>query len=188
MTKRILSPNDHDLWRRVTRTVTPYRALPTIDSAVTAPSRTGVASPSPSVVGVADKSAARSKSLTSHAPPPHAFASGDPKLDRRAARGRTPIGAVLDLHGMNQEMAHGALARFVAASRLQGCRCVLVITGKGEASSGRGILRARFQDWVNEPGLRAQITRASPAHQRHGGGGAFYVFLKAPEKRQAFSR
>jgi DNA-nicking Smr family endonuclease len=55
----------------------------------------------------------------------------------------------------------------------------LVITGKGDpASPGSGVLRVRFRDWLAEDALRVRIARASEAHRRHGGAGAFYVFLK----------
>ncbi|MEO1136267.1 MAG: Smr/MutS family protein [Pseudomonadota bacterium] len=118
----------------------------------------------------------------------HPFAAGDPRLDRLAGRGRLAIDAVLDLHGHSQRTARVALGRFLAAHHARGARCVLVITGKGSAAgaradsmeqgAGRGILRARFHDWLSEASLRDLISRASQAHPRHGGAGAFYVFLK----------
>ncbi|WP_395072899.1 Smr/MutS family protein [Hyphococcus sp.] len=120
----------------------------------------------------------------------HPFGAGDPRLERLAGRGRLPVDAVLDLHGHTQRTAHSALLRFVADAHAHGARCVLVITGKGAPSLsehasgqthsgvGRGVLRARFAEWLEDAALRRYISRASPAHQRHGGAGAFYIFLK----------
>ena len=59
---------------------------------------------------------------------------------------------------------------------------MLVITGKGRA--GEGVIRKRFLDWLNTPDVRDQVASYAQAHQRHGGGGAFYVFLKRQSKRQ----
>ncbi len=107
------------------------------------------------------------------------FSSGDPKADKKVARGRMTIDATLDLHGHTQASAHVALRRFIIAAHGRGDRCVLVITGKGNpAAPDRGVLRARFRDWIEEEDLRARIARAAAAHQRHGGDGAYYVFLK----------
>lgn len=118
-------------------------------------------------------------------------------MDRRAARRRIEIGAVLDLHGLDQIAAEDRLRRFIMLARHQRSRCVLVITGKG-ASGGarggartdpdqpfdmtrpvRGILRMRFLDWVEQSPLRDQIIRVAPAKARDGGRGAFYIFLKS---------
>lgn len=116
------------------------------------------------------------------------FASGDPALERRARRGRVRPERVIDLHGMTQVAARVALVSFVDAARRDGCRCVLVVTGKGARaperdyaaeSAPRGVIRRRFQDWLDEEPLRAMIARAAPAAPKDGGAGAFYVFLKS---------
>jgi DNA-nicking Smr family endonuclease len=115
-----------------------------------------------------------------------------PGLDKRTAerlkRGRYPIEARLDLHGMVQEEAHRALTGFVAEAAARGQRCVLVITGKGlrrlaeaqEAplSGDLGILRAAVPRWLGEPALRPHILAVTAAQPRHGGGGALYVLLR----------
>jgi len=53
---------------------------------------------------------------------------------------------------------------------------VLVVTGKG--IRGEGVLRRSFPGWINHADIRPLIAEFAPAHQRHGGGGAWYVFLK----------
>ncbi len=175
-TKRMLTREDREAWGAVTRGVKPYHAAPVAPPPAHA---TGLANDRP----VAPRGAAPAKAAPSRKPP--ATTAGDPKLDRRAARGRIPIDATLDLHGYTQAAAHATLRRFLGQSKARHDRCVLVITGKGATSSGSGILRRRFLEWVNERDLRDQITRVAQAHQRHGGAGAFYVFLKSQQSERA---
>ena len=52
---------------------------------------------------------------------------------RQLRRGKLPVEARLDLHGMRQREAHAALRRFLKSAQGQGHRHVLVITGKGAA-------------------------------------------------------
>ena len=122
--------------------------------------------------------------------------AGDPRLDRRAARRRVPIERTLDLHGLTQAAAQSRLSTFIKGAYASGLRCVLVVTGKGGlvhashiydaptdddpfwGGKSKGVLRRNFPDWVSAPGLRAMIARVAPAHQKDGGAGAWYVFLK----------
>ncbi len=96
--------------------------------------------------------------------------------ERKVRRGQLEIDAKLDLHGHTQDRAQAALERFVRAAHARGDRTVIVITGVGRG--GEGIIKRRFTDWIAEPRLRALIAGYAPAHRVHGGGGAFYVFLK----------
>jgi DNA-nicking Smr family endonuclease len=106
-------------------------------------------------------------------------------LDRRTwlrlKRGQVAIEQTLDLHGRTQGEAHGVLARFLASARAAGCRCVLVVTGKGLASGGT--LRHMVPRWLNEAGNREHIVAYSPAQARHGGAGALYVLLRRQRER-----
>jgi len=103
-------------------------------------------------------------------------------LDRRNAerlnRGKMAIESTLDLHGMTQAQAHGALSRFILRSESRGLRCVLVITGKGLAKESGGVLRNQVPNWLNESGNRERIIAFNYAQQGHGGTGALYVLLK----------
>jgi DNA-nicking Smr family endonuclease len=104
-------------------------------------------------------------------------------IDRRTAdrlrRGQLAIDGRMDLHGMTQAQAHGALASFVHRAWAEGRRCLLVITGKGTFSGdGGGVLRQAVPRWLGEPGLRPMVLAVQPAQPQHGGGGAFYLLLK----------
>lgn len=190
---RGLSPEEEALWRKAMRDVAPYdRKRPLVEKLVSGPQSAGPAPSNPAPGLLKPRQPAGSKPARHADPLPprkqHPFVAGDPRLDRLAGRGRLPIDAVLDLHGHSQRTAEMALKRFVTEGHARGARCLLVITGKGAGdrgalsrgweASGRGVLKARLHDWLAEEPLQKLVSRASPAHQRHGGAGAYYLFLK----------
>lgn len=111
----------------------------------------------------------------------------EPRLRRRLGRGHVEIDARIDLHGMRQDEARSALARFIPARAARGDRTVLVITGKGLKKADqfatvifeRGVLRAMLPVWLSEPGLAPFVSGWHAAAQAHGGDGAFYVRLRS---------
>ncbi len=96
----------------------------------------------------------------------------------RLRRGQLRPQGRLDLHGMTQQEAHRALARFIPDAQSSGKRCVVVITGKGSVSSGGGVLRRALPGWLNAPALRPAVLAFAEAAPRDGGAGAVYVLLK----------
>jgi DNA-nicking Smr family endonuclease len=120
---------------------------------------------------------------------PHPTGHDAPRMDRRRyeklRRGRLEPDARVDLHGLTAERAHAALDRFIAGAHGSGKRLVLVITGKGRAPDGpwtgergRGVLRHNVPLWLAMPPLSARVLQVAPAHPRHGGDGALYVYLR----------
>lgn len=103
-----------------------------------------------------------------------------PGLDRRSAerlkRGDLEIEGHIDLHGMTQDQAQGALTAFIQRCWQAQRRCVLVVTGKG--AQGFGVLRAQVPRWLNQSPLRERILGFSYAQPRHGGDGALYVLIR----------
>jgi DNA-nicking Smr family endonuclease len=99
----------------------------------------------------------------------------------RLKRGDIPISGRLDLHGMTQADAHAALDGFIGRAASAGKRLLLVITGKG--SDGDGVLRRMLPRWINSGPHAARVLRIEPAHARHGGGGAWYVYLRRDRAR-----
>ncbi|MFQ5563404.1 MAG: Smr/MutS family protein [Parvularculaceae bacterium] len=181
MKTRRLAPHEEALWRRVARTVRPAPPAP----AATSTKAHNPSSPKPKQAAAPRRPGAAPSDFAS-ARPGDVFSSGDPGLERKARRRRLRPERAIDLHGLTQKKAHAALVRFLSISHTEGRRCVLVVTGKGAGEkidpfterAPRGVIRARFRDWVNEPPLRELIARVAPAHPRDGGSGAFYVFLK----------
>jgi DNA-nicking Smr family endonuclease len=134
---------------------------------------------------------ARSKPSGAGQPP---MVDLDRKTRSRIARGRTPIDARLDLHGLRQHEAHDVLRSFIWRSHANGHRTVLVITGKGTRvrdphpdappwAVGSGILRKAVPGWLSAPDLRAAVLGIEPAHASHGGEGALYVRLRAKKTK-----
>ncbi|MEO1458105.1 MAG: Smr/MutS family protein [Pseudomonadota bacterium] len=127
-----------------------------------------------------------------HDPAPRPVGRPEAGLDRRTAerlrRGERDPDARIDLHGLTAERAHHRLDRFIAEALFRGARCVLVITGKGGRhdtqdsapflAPGRGVLRDAAPRWLRTGPHARQIVGIYEAHRRHGGGGAFYVYLK----------
>jgi DNA-nicking Smr family endonuclease len=110
----------------------------------------------------------------------------DPSIRKKVGRGRIDIDGRIDLHGMTQTEARGALHRFIHARFSRGDRTVLVITGKGvktdsdyiAAMTERGVLRTMLPVWLSEPSLSPMISGWSVAARGHGGEGAWYVRLR----------
>lgn len=114
----------------------------------------------------------------------------DRKARTRIARGRTPIDARVDLHGLRQHEAQDVLSGFIWRAHQSGHRTVLVITGKGTRQKdphpdappwamGSGILRKAVPGWLSSPDMRAAVLSFEPASPSHGGEGALYVRLRA---------
>jgi DNA-nicking Smr family endonuclease len=111
----------------------------------------------------------------------------DGNTQDRLNRGQIVPDATLDLHGMTQAHAHRALIRFLQTAHQIGNRLIVVVTGKGNprpadaaawTESPHGVLKEMVPRWLAEPGLKALVARVQPAHIRHGGGGALYVYLR----------
>jgi len=102
------------------------------------------------------------------------------ETDRKVRRGQTYVDATIDLHGFTQTAARSALSAFLMHHRYYGSKCVLVITGKGKA--GGGVIKSRLVDWLSQPDIRKHVSSYSISHQKHGGEGAYYVFLRKLER------
>jgi DNA-nicking Smr family endonuclease len=188
---------DSGLWREIARQIKPLR-----------PHReTGEesAKPDPAAGAPDQPRPGRPSKPAAHPPRPPAprrepslpaLTGIDRRMQRRLIRGAADIDARLDLHGESIETARVQLQRFLADSRAQGHRLVLVITGKGASpftshtlhGTGHfhsperlGRLRRLVLEWLNEPEFRTHVSGFQPAHPRHGGGGALYVRLRRPK-------
>ena len=175
--KRGLSEEERALWESVAKQIKPLRKRPRAakpETVETASVPTPVAHP---------KIPASAKIL--RAPKPEAPAAPPlAPLGRRErsqlSRGRKEIDARLDLHGMTQTRAYGALSGFLRRAHHDGLTFVLVITGKGRmgAESERGVLRRQVPQWLSLPEFRALVVGFEEAHAGHGGEGALYVRIR----------
>jgi DNA-nicking Smr family endonuclease len=188
--RRQLSDEDRALWAGFARSITPLRqARKTAEPAAKATSHSAATSV------VAPSNAKPHPAARREAPPPAASPPLAPlgrRLKQRVARGREPIDARIDLHGMTQRQAHGELLRFLHRAQADGAKTALVVTGKGlgQGSSRlssigdhtgereRGVLKRQVPLWLALPEFRLLIVGFDDAHVGHGGQGALYVRLR----------
>lgn len=117
----------------------------------------------------------------------------DRRTSQKLSRGQMEADVRIDLHGMTQIVAYEMLFAFLMRARAQDARLALVITGKGESEFARhtlhsvrfhptperkAVLRSIVPQWFQEERFRVHVAGFQPAHPRHGGGGAFYVWLR----------
>jgi len=168
--KRVLSDDERVLWSTVTKSIAPLREQPApADEAEKAPA----------------KPARRERATVTPAPPPKTAPPPLTPLGRRkrtrVARGKDAIDGRLDLHGLTQSEAHGALLRFLRQAAERGARLVLVITGKGGEGADlgeRGVLRRQLPHWLALPEFRTLVIGFEQAATRHGGEGAWYISVR----------
>ena len=183
-------PHDFHLWTAVASTVDPLRRKGLLKFA-NAPLPLPVEEPSPVATKPPPGKRPPKKPFLPpyQAPLPNAKVPDkavDPAIRKKVGRGRIEIDGRIDLHGMTQLEARGALHGFIHARFARGDRTVLVITGKGSktdndyiaAMTERGILRTMLPIWLSEPGLSPMISGWSVASRGHGGEGAWYVRLR----------
>lgn len=109
----------------------------------------------------------------------------DNKTHGRMSKGKLSPEARIDLHGMTLSEAHPALISFILTAQVSGLRLVLVITGKGKARdeggpipARHGVLRHQVPQWLHLPPCGQAILQITPSHLKHGGQGAYYVYLR----------
>jgi DNA-nicking Smr family endonuclease len=183
--RRPLTSEERRLWAEVSRSVAPLRGRALPEAPPEMPSE------SPSKPDAGGKTAGQVRSIntpTSIRPALPGLAPVELKTVRALARGRRIADAVLDLHGMTQAGAHGALIGFLARAQAAGHRIVLVVTGKGGPPDGpgpaeRGVLRRMAPHWLALPQARPYVLGWTEAGSRQGGPGALYVRLRRAGSR-----
>jgi DNA-nicking Smr family endonuclease len=208
--KRTLTEEEKALWEHVKRSVSPLerrrvrRAKATEAIVETPPVEVSApmvpTSPEPPKKSRKGKADASKAGLPAYTPPPPPPPPAIPPLQpidrherRRVVRGVLAIDSRIDLHGMRQAEAHGALRGFLAHAQMRGDRLVLVITGKGIATphfhfeEERGVLRRVVPQWLRMPDMRPFVVGFEPAHRDHGGEGALYVRLRRASRGEASS-
>lgn len=197
MRKRKLREDERALWDQVAQSATPLHRPNPISVENTAPAKpsqplsrvnTHEAQPIPAFrVG---QSATGGENGHALAPTLSASLAAAPvEMDKKAfgrlKRGKLRPEARIDLHGMTLAQAHPALTGFVLRAHAEGKRLVLVITGKGKPSRDDGpiprrlgVLRHEVPHWLRTAPLRGIVLQISESHIRHGGAGAYYVYLR----------
>ena len=188
---RILSREEIELWRQVTQTIAPIAGR-------AAEARMPEAPPVPPPAAAPESKhpenirGFKAPFLPGYTPPPQFPASGltplspiERRLRQRLSRGRAEVDAVMDLHGLRQDQAHGVLRQFLFTAQGSGAKLVLVITGKGGRSpdlssyhSEIGVLRRSVPQWLRAHEMRGVVVGFEEAAHHHGGSGAIYVRIR----------
>ena len=177
MAGRRLSPEEAQIWSKVTQTVHPLRktlARSTADMKTTL------------LQGTSLPEAGASKPAKPVSPPArNPLAILDGSWEKRIATGSLIPEMSIDLHGHTLDSAHRHLNHMLGIAISRGVRILLVITGNPRSSSKplagertRGAIRAEIGDWLALSGYSDAIASVRTAHPRHGGKGALYIILR----------
>ncbi len=186
--RRALTPEERELWGRVASTARARKPLPL--KAEEADPKPHPKKPQQSAPEFRIGQTARPSTAHDLMPSIEERLAAHPlRMDRRThqqmLRGKLKPEARIDLHGMTVAEAHPELVRFLMNAQAAGKRMVLVITGKGKVKDDHGpipqrmgVLRHQLPHWLSQPPLGGVVQQVAPAHLKHGGGGAFYVYLR----------
>lgn len=195
--RRLPTPEELDLWRSVSRTARPMHShplpAPQSEAPVMKPAPLAHAKPRlpPFALGEKHRSAEKRDLAPSLS---EALDKSPLQMDAathaRMTRGKLAPEARIDLHGMTLPEAHPELIHFVLNAQAAGLRLVLVITGKGKRRDDggpipqrMGALRHQVPQWLRLPPLGPAVLQVSEAHLKHGGSGAYYVYLRRRAQR-----
>ena len=102
---------------------------------------------------------------------------------RRIKSGKIAIEGILDLHGLALLEAEKKLKTFIGESFQKRKRFLLIITGKGKNSKpniyGKSqTIKSEINKWISDRFYHDKVQYISQALDKHGGGGAYYFFLR----------
>ncbi len=197
MRRRGLSPEEEDLWAQVARTVQRAEAHLRAEKLAhkrkplpEAPKPPEPQKPLLEAFRLGEKARPlRAKPWEEPATPAEHLAQAPLQMDAKKhgqmTRGKLDPEARIDLHGLTLAEAHPELIRFILNAQTAGLRLVLVITGKGKPGPDHGpipqrvgALRHQVPHWLHMAPLGPAVLQVREAHLKHGGGGAYYVYLK----------
>ncbi len=198
--RRTLRPEEEEIWQAVARTAKPMHSMghvflkkvetPPHPMSFQPETVVPLAAPVPRLplFRLGEKSrVARTYDLAPTLPQALANAAlqMDAKKHAKMTRGKLAPEARIDLHGLTLSEAHPELIHFILNAQSEGLRLVLVITGKGKRGQDigpipqkMGALRHQVPLWLRLPPLGMSVLQVSEAHLKHGGSGAYYVYLR----------
>ena len=192
--RRTLRPEEEELWQAVARTAKPMHTplhRRKLDAPPPTPAPVHPAEPKPRLPTFRLGEKARTPATPPG--PSRSLAEAplqmDAKTHARMTRGKLQPEARIDLHGMTLAEAHPELIGFILNAQSAGLRLVLVITGKGKQKPDAdtfggpipqriGVLRHQVPLWLRQMPLGPSVLQITEAHLKHGGSGAFYVYLR----------
>lgn len=192
MSRRRVKPEELDLWNQVARTterLTPPKRALIVDAPHAEKPKKREAKPiAPFTLGAVPTATREMRDVLPalgerlRAAP----VKMDAKSYKTMQRGKLKPEGRIDLHGMTVAEAHPALISFILMSQASGKRLVLVITGKGGkreelgaiAPQRMGALKRQVPIWLTMAPVSTAVMQVTESHIRHGGAGAYYVYLR----------
>lgn len=187
-----VSDDGADLWRALTKTVTPLEGRP--DAPKVKPRKM-----------LGQRLHDRPLSTDWHiGETPDPTPRVDRKTRKRLVQGKQDIDRSVDLHDLTQDQAFAHLKSVIEGAIKRGDKTLLVVTGKGGARFAQtgsqtpvahrtraefdqfgGVLKRMVPIWLEGPELKPFIESYGEAAKEHGGEGALYILLR---KRMPGSR
>ncbi|MBI4777235.1 MAG: Smr/MutS family protein [Deltaproteobacteria bacterium] len=100
-------------------------------------------------------------------------------------RGRIPVQAYADLHGLSMKEAKIEVDEFILKCIVERLRCVLLVHGRGRNSEhGEPILKKGLIRWLRSGANARRVQAFASALGYDGGFGAMYVLLSKTERGQ----
>ena len=172
---RSLTPDEAQLWAKVTASIRPLSRVPIEEETAAAP-------PLETPPAAVRRAPPPPRRIPAPPPPRRMIANTlDGGWDRRLRGGTVEPDRILDLHGHNLDQAWDAIDRALETAIQRGERVVLLITGHARAGDPpveRGRIRAAVNDWLAVSRHAGRIAAVRQAHRRHGGGGSLYLILR----------
>ena len=198
MSRRVLKPEEQELWQQVAQTTEPLFALKK------RPKETIKKPKKPTTAPKSHKiKEFRIGAQTTDTRPKYdlkrdlrtSLDLSPVQMDKRAygklKRGKIRPEATLDLHGMTLEQGQPALVQFILTAAASDKRLVLIITGKGKSVDDygpiprqKGVLRHNVPRWLSIAPLAPLVLQVTTAHVKHGGSGAYYVYLRRKKEKK----
>ena len=109
------------------------------------------------------------------------------KASNKLKKGNIKIDKKIDFHGLSLVDAKKLLISTINHCFQDNKRCILFITGKGSSLKEKetdqtrlffGKIRGSFLDWTKLDDVKNKILQVHKSAPKHGGDGAFYVYLR----------
>ena len=192
MSRRRVKPDELDLWNQVASTterLAPLRRSLIVDAPLQEAPKKREAKPiAPFSLGALPTSTREMRDVLPALS--ERLRSAPVKMDAKSyktmQRGKLKPEGRIDLHGMTVAQAHPALISFIMTAQANGKRLVLVITGKGGkreelgviAPQRMGALKRQVPIWLTMAPVSSAVLQVTESHIKHGGAGAYYVYLR----------
>ncbi|OHX35906.1 DNA mismatch repair protein MutS [Methylomonas sp. LWB] len=180
MTKKTTTPEETALFRETVGTVKEIRA----DTVILRPSKSPPPRPKPKLPEIVDPLEIPLDDVPSRLFQEDQMLFAVPGVQKnvlkKLRKGHYDLDAEIDLHGLSSRSAQSQLLNFLHRCVEKGCRCLLVIHGKGYNSPDQTpVLKNDINIWLRQ---HRDVLAFCSAPRSCGGAGALLVLLRLSDK------